>query len=110
LFPTDGGVWDDWDPEDLLVKARCWQNGDVGQVGGNGDWKTALKGVKARVLVMPCDNDQYFQARDCEEEVKFLSDVKLEIIKSVWGHAAGGDNPDDAEWVDGRIAAFLENA
>ena len=69
-----------WDAEDLLVLARMWQLGDVGQVipnseesnpedaiteqmermtlgGGKGDdelYKKALASVQAKVLVMPC--------------------------------------------------------
>ena len=69
-----------WDAEDLLVLARMWQLGDVGQVvpqadeanpedaitaqmkkmtlgGGKGDdelYKKALGSIKAKVLVMPC--------------------------------------------------------
>jgi homoserine acetyltransferase len=63
LYPGEGkGPFESWDPEDLLTLARQWQAGDVGVVGGGGDWKKALEGVKARVLVMPSMTDQYF---DC---------------------------------------------
>jgi homoserine acetyltransferase len=49
LHPPPGlGPFESWDPEDLLVLARMWQAGDVGTVGGNGDYKKALEQVSAR--------------------------------------------------------------
>ena len=52
--------FESWDPEDLLVLARMWQNGDVGSTREDGDYGKALEEVKARVLVMPARTDQYF--------------------------------------------------
>lgn len=52
--------FESWDPEDLLVLARMWQNGDVGSTREDGNYGKALEEVKARVLVMPARTDQYF--------------------------------------------------
>ena len=53
-------AFDGWDAEDVLVLARMWQLGDVGSLREDGDYTKALKGIEARVLVMPARTDQYF--------------------------------------------------
>jgi homoserine acetyltransferase len=98
-----------WDPEDLLVMARMWQAGDVGAVAGNGDYRKALEGVTARVLVMPSKTDQYFPPEDGENEVRFLKNGVFDPIPTIWGHMGGGGaNPVDVKWMDERISMFLD--
>jgi homoserine O-acetyltransferase len=49
------------DPENLLVMAQTWQNGDVSkQEPYNGNFELAMASIKAKTLVMPCDHDLYF--------------------------------------------------
>ena len=92
-----------WDAEDLLVLARMWQMGDVGsvspdaaekgqgpalaQLGGrvpdDESYEKALRGIKAKVLLMPCRTDQYFPPEDSEIEMKFLQRGELAVIESV---------------------------
>ena len=98
-----------WDAEDLLTLAKQWQAGDIGAVGGEGDYRKALEGVKARVLVMPSKTDQYFDWKDGEDEVKYFKNGKFEPIPTVWGHIAGGGaNKVDVEWMDKKISEFLD--
>ncbi|KUJ18438.1 alpha/beta-hydrolase [Mollisia scopiformis] len=86
LHPPPGkGPHESWDAEDLLVLARMWQAGDVGSIAGNGDYKKALEGVTARVLVMPSKTDQYFPPEDGEEEVKYLKHGTFDPIPTIWG-------------------------
>ncbi|KJX97263.1 homoserine acetyltransferase like protein [Zymoseptoria brevis] len=97
-----------WDAEDLLVLARMWQAGDVGSVGGAGDYKEALRGVSAKVLVMPGSTDQYFPVEDGEEEVKYLRNGLLDPLVSCWGHIAGGGaDKEGLRWMDRRIGEFM---
>ncbi|KAF2171119.1 hypothetical protein M409DRAFT_64073 [Zasmidium cellare ATCC 36951] len=99
---------EEWDAEDLIVLARMWQKGDVGAVGGGGDWKAALGKVEAKVLVMPCVSDQYFLAAEGEREVECLKNGRYEPIASVWGHMAGGGAcEEDTRFMDERIGRFL---
>jgi homoserine O-acetyltransferase len=109
LYPEEGkGPFESWDAEDLLVLARMWQAGDVGAVGGEGDYRKALEGVTARVLVMPGQTDQYFDWKDGEKEVEYLKNGTFAPIPSIWGHIAGGGaNELDVKWMDGKIAEFL---
>jgi len=49
------------DPEDLLVMLQTWQTGDVSkQEPYNGDFEAAMRGIKAKVLVLPGKHDLYF--------------------------------------------------
>lgn len=112
LYPAEGKApFESWDAEDLLVLARMWQAGDVGTVGGNeagGDYRKALEGITANVLVMPSKTDQYFDWKDGEEEMKYLKHGVFAPIPTIWGHIAGGGaNQADREWMDAKIGEFL---
>lgn len=49
------------DPENLLVMLYTWQSGDVSkQEPYNGDFKAAMRGIKAKMLVLPSKTDLYF--------------------------------------------------
>lgn len=98
-----------WNPDDLLVLAQMWQAGDVGTVGGNGDWKEALRGIKSRVMVMPSTTDQYFRWESSKEELPYLQNGVWAPIETVWGHIAGGGaNPVDTDFMDKKIGEFLQ--
>ncbi|ETN37913.1 uncharacterized protein HMPREF1541_07536 [Cyphellophora europaea CBS 101466] len=112
-----------WDADDLLVLARMWQLGDIStvipgetemsQLGGGvvSDEKlhNALRSIKAKVLLLPCQTDQYFPPEDSQEEVKHLAQGKCEPIPSVWGHIAGGGaNPKDVAWLNDQIKGFMD--
>jgi homoserine O-acetyltransferase len=97
-----------WDPEDLLVAARMWQAGNIGDVAGKGDFKEGLREITAKVLLTPSISDQYFAADDSRNEVTLLKNGVYYPIETIWGHmAAGGGNPADAKFMDGKIDAFL---
>ena len=103
-------AYESWDAEDVLILARMWQRGDVGSTREDGSYEEALRGIEARVLVMPARTDQYFAVADGEVEVGLLRRGVLRVIESVWGHAAGGGMSEtDARWMDGRIREFLRS-
>jgi homoserine O-acetyltransferase len=53
LHPPEGtAVFEGWDAEDLIAMARMWQAGNVGTVAGAGDYRKALEGIIARVLII----------------------------------------------------------
>ncbi|KAK1992960.1 alpha/beta-hydrolase [Colletotrichum falcatum] len=105
---TTGPRYHGWYPSNLLVKLRMWQNGDVGILADGGRLEAALGLVEARVLLMPCQTDQYFRPDASEREVAMLKRGSLKLIPSVWGHLAGaGSNPADVKWMDERITSFL---
>lgn len=69
----------------------------------------ALKGIKARVLIMPCRTDLYFPPEDSELETAAIPLAQLKVIESIYGHWAGGpgDSARDAEFLDDSIYDFL---
>lgn len=57
--------WEAWalkkDPEGMLVMLHTWQAGDVSaQEPYDGDFEKAMKGIKAKALVLPGLTDLYF--------------------------------------------------
>lgn len=55
------------DPNALLTMSWKWQRGDVSK-NTKGDLAAALGQIKAKVFVMPIDEDLFFPPRDCEAE------------------------------------------
>ncbi|KAJ5318168.1 hypothetical protein PENANT_c052G09487 [Penicillium antarcticum] len=104
-----GKNYEDWDPDNLLAMLGMWQRSDLGLVGGQQiPLAQALGNLRPRVLVMPCQTDQYFKWEASEKEVLFMENAELAVIPSIWGHLAGsGCNPVDTQWMDDRIAGFL---
>lgn len=50
------------DPENMLVMLYTWQAGDCSlQEPYNGDFDAAMKGIKAKALVLPSKTDLYFR-------------------------------------------------
>lgn len=89
--------WEAWalskDAENMLVMAHTWQAGDCSaQEPYNGDFEAAMKGIKAKALVMPAKTDLYFPPEDSEIEVKNMREGvgELKVFPSIWGHWAGG--------------------
>lgn len=90
--------WEAWalskDPENMLCMAQTWQAGDVSQQEPyNGDFRAAMRGIKAKALVLPSKTDLYFPPEDSEVEVENMREGmgKLEVFPSIWGHWAGGE-------------------
>ena len=50
------------DPENMLAMLYTWQAGDCSdQEPYNGDFDAAMKGIKAKALVLPGKTDLYFR-------------------------------------------------
>ncbi|KAI1608516.1 homoserine O-acetyltransferase [Exophiala viscosa] len=111
--------WEAWglskDPENLLTMLYTWEAGDVSQQEPyNGDFEKAMRGIKAKILVLPSKTDLYFPPEDSEIEVQNMSPSvgELDVFPSIWGHWAGGPpgNMDDVKWLDERLAKLLAEA
>ncbi len=108
------GLWEGFftsqDANNLLAQASTWQRNNVGDTPGfGGDVEKALRSIRAKVLYMPCQTDLYFPPQYAEYEARFLRDVRLVPIPSIWGHIAGlGINPEDNAFIDARIREFFE--
>ena len=98
-----------WDANNLIALARTWQNNNVGNTPGfNNDYKKALGSIKADVLYMPSQTDMYFHIDALKKEAELIPDVKLRVIPSLWGHAAGlGISNKDANFISREIIEFF---
>ena len=92
--------WEDehvnnWDANNLLTKLKTWQASDI-SVGltYNGDFKKALKSIKAHTILMPCNQDLYFRTKDNEIEVKYIKNASLRAVDSSFGHCAANPGND----------------
>lgn len=108
--------WEAWacskDPENMLVMLHTWQAGDCSnQEPYQGDFEAAMKGVKAKTLVLPGKTDLYFPPEDSEYEVQCMGENigKCTAFPSIWGHWAGGPGTSkgDLEWLDEKLKIFL---
>ncbi|KAF7542793.1 hypothetical protein G7Z17_g11270 [Cylindrodendrum hubeiense] len=108
-----GANYDSWHPDDLLGKLGMWQNADIALCDSSRgrSFEEAVSSIKARVLLMPSQTDQYFRWEASERECRLIPDARLKTIPSVWGHLAGaGSNKKDVRWMDREISEFLENS
>ncbi|ORX89979.1 homoserine acetyltransferase family protein [Basidiobolus meristosporus CBS 931.73] len=70
----------------------------------------ALRGIQAKVLIMPCRHDLYFPPEDSQIEKDYMGEnAELKVIESIWGHWAGGpgDSKEDAKFIDDSIYTFF---
>ncbi|OAL71878.1 homoserine acetyltransferase [Trichophyton violaceum] len=101
------------DPENLLTMLQTWQNADISQQEPyNGNFQAALKGIKAKALVLPCRHDLYFPPEDSEYEVANMAPGvgELDVFPSIWGHWAGGpgENKEDVKWLNDKLVDFFK--
>jgi homoserine O-acetyltransferase len=100
----------DWDANDLLCKLRTWQQGDISQQAAyGGDISSALNAIKAKTIVIVCDNDLYFRSEDNAIEVEQMTGAELRIYQSPWGHcvASPGNDPLFERFLDQSISELL---
>ena len=100
------------DANNLLALLWTWQYADISaneKYGGN--FEKALSSIKAKAFVMPASTDLYFPPEDSEYEVKHMPNAELRVVKTVWGHFAGGDgySREDIKVLDKALAELLES-
>jgi len=97
------------DANNLILQMRTWEANDVGTSPPfHGDTAAALRSIKAQVLYMPSATDLYFPVGDARYEADFIPRCEFAPIPSIWGHPAGaGASPEDAKFINERVARFL---
>jgi len=97
------------DANDLILQMRTWEAHDVGKTPPFNGIEAALRSVKVPVLYMPSATDLYFPVEDARFEAQFIPHCTLLPIPSLWGHPAGaGESTEDAAFLNGHIADFLQ--
>ncbi|MBO9195991.1 alpha/beta fold hydrolase [Rhizobium sp. 16-449-1b] len=119
-FPTFDaffeGFWEQLfvnvDANDILAMLSTWQAADIcNNPKYRGNLPKALASITASALVMPCRTDLYFPPEDSEIEVASMRNAELDVIPSIWGHAAGaGINPADVDYIDRAIGRLLNSS
>ena len=84
-----------WDANDLLSKLKTWQLNDIskGPIYNN-NYVKALKSIKAKTILMPCNQDLYFRTEDNKYEKKFIPHSSIRPIDSSFGHCAANPGND----------------
>lgn len=97
------------DPNALLTMGWKWQRGDVSR-HTNGNLAEALGRIKAKVFVMPIDEDMFFPPRDCRKEQELIPNSELKMINSIAGHFGlfGGEGEDYYGQVDKYLNELLD--
>jgi len=84
-----------WDANDLLCKLKTWQLNDISNNPlYNGNYIKSLKSIKAKTILMPCNQDLYFRTEDNIYEKKFIKKVSLRPVSSAYGHCAANPGND----------------
>ena len=92
--------WEDdhvsnWDANDLLAKLATWQAGDISDSPCfGGDFHAALRAIKAKAILMPCNQDLYFPPEDNFIEAVHMPNAEVRPYASPWGHCAANPGKD----------------
>ena len=79
----------------MLAKIDTWQTSDI-SIGPiyNNNFKKALKSIRARSILMPCNQDLYFCAEDNAIEANYIPNVSLRPYDSPFGHCVANPGYD----------------
>ncbi|MDA0987487.1 MAG: alpha/beta fold hydrolase [Bacteroidetes bacterium] len=84
-----------WDANNLLCKLRTWQLNDTSNNPlYRGNYIKSLESIKAKTILMPCNQDLYFRTEDNIYEKKFIKRVSLRSFDSPYGHCAANPGND----------------
>jgi homoserine O-acetyltransferase len=98
------------DADNLLAMLWTWQHADISDNPlYNGNLAAALRGIRARALVMPSETDLYFPVEDSRRNVAQMRNAQLLPIPTIWGHRVNNpvQNPADAQFVDDALCRLL---
>ena len=94
-----------WDANNLLAMLESWLAGDISRNDlHQNDLAKALNSIRAKTIIIACDNDLYFQPADNALEIKHIPDGELRVYESPWGHCVASSNNDP------QFHSFLDKA
>ena len=84
-----------WDANNLLCKLKTWQLNDISKNPlYKGNYIKALKSIRAKTILMPCNQDLYFRTEENEFERKFIRKSVLRAVDSPYGHCVANPGND----------------
>jgi glycine/D-amino acid oxidase-like deaminating enzyme len=99
------------DANDLLASLWTWQHGDASANDMyRGNFDRALSSIRAKTIVMPCDQDMYFTLEESLREMALIPDAELRPFRSAFGHCAGapGRFPEEMSYLDSALRDLLD--
>jgi len=94
-----------WDANNLLAKLATWQTNDISSNSlYNYDIKKALNSIKAKTIIISCNQDLYFRTKDNIFESQHIPNVDLRPYDSPFGHCVA--NPGN----DKNFETFLDKS
>lgn len=102
----------EWDANDLLAMLNTWLTADISlQAPYAGNLEKALSAIKAKVWLVPCEQDLYFRYEDNVLELKSLQRGEYHGFKSDFGHCAPGPGrfPQETALVESLIHRLLSS-
>jgi len=84
-----------WDANNLLAKLATWQAVDIssGPLYEN-DFKKSLKSIRAKTIIIPCNQDLYFRPEDNFFEVEHIPNAEIRVYNSPFGHCVANPGND----------------
>jgi homoserine O-acetyltransferase len=98
------------DANDLLAQFATWETADISDNHKfKKDFSAALGSITAEAIVMPSLTDLYFPPEDSKLETEEMSNARLRVIPSIWGHRAAspGTDPRDIHIFEAAISELL---
>ncbi len=84
-----------WDANDLLTKLVTWQNSDISASPAyDYNFVNALKSIKSKAILIPCNHDLYFPPEDNEFEAQHIKNSEIRIYNSILGHCVANPGND----------------
>jgi homoserine O-acetyltransferase len=109
----DGVIATKFDANDWIWQSWAYDRHNVGDTKPEfgGDYRKALRTVKAKALLMSAPLDLYNPAEEAIEAARLIPDGRYVQIPSLQGHlaAAAGVKPADVEFINATARAFLDD-
>tara|TARA_B100000579_G_scaffold371048_1_gene333407 strand:- start:4822 stop:5832 length:1011 start_codon:yes stop_codon:yes gene_type:complete len=99
-----------WDANNLLSKLRTWQLNNISKGPlYKENYIKALKSIRAKTILMPCNQDLYFRTEDNKFEKNFISRSSLRPVNSAFGHCVAnpGNDKNFEKQLDKNIKELL---
>ena len=95
-----------WDANNLLTKLKTWQLADIssGPIYNN-NYVKALNSIKAKTILLPCNQDLYFQTADNLFEAKNIPNAEIYPYNSDFGHCVA--NPGNDQNFENKLDEYI---
>jgi homoserine O-acetyltransferase len=100
------------DANNQIYQTNACINHNIGETPGlNGDLIKALRSIKAKTLFLLARNDTLVPTDQVKQDAKYIKDVRVEEIPSMFGHlaASASYSPADVDYCNRIVGEFLND-